>query len=84
MILTGAPTMDPSAAAKIYSEQTGREVKDQTDPALSADLLQKQNTLQGAFVRKAMAAIEAADPADRPRLEEAMRLGLQALKEARL
>lgn len=84
LILQGAPSVDPAAAAAVYTERTGREIKDRTDPSLSVEVLKKQNTLQGAFVRRAMAEIEAADEADRPRLEEALRLGLQALKEARL
>lgn len=84
LILQGAPSADPAAAAAIYTERTGREIKDRTDPSLSVEVLKKQNTLQGAFVRRAMAEIQAADEADRPRLEEALRLGLQALKEARL
>ncbi len=84
LILQGAPSVDPATAAAIYTERTGREIKDRTDPSLSVEVLRKQNTLQGAFVRRAMAEIEAADEADRPRLEEALRLGLQALKEARL
>ena len=84
LILQGSPTADPAAAIAIYSERTGREVKDRTDPSLSVEVLKKQNTLQGAFVRRAMAEIEAAAPQDRPRLEEALKLGLQALKEARL
>lgn len=84
LILQGAPSADPAAAAAIYTERTGREIKDRTDPSLSVEVLKKQNTLQGAFVRRAMAEIEAAEPRERPRLEEALRLGLQALKEARL
>lgn len=84
LILQGAPSADPAAAAAIYTERTGREIKDRTDPSLSVEVLKKQNTLQGAFVRRAMAEIEAAAPQERPRLEEALRLGLQALKEARL
>ena len=84
LILKGAPSADPATAAKVYTEQTGREVKDRTDPSLSVELLRKQNTLQGAFVRKAMKEIEAAPAEDRPRLEEALKLGLQALKEAKL
>lgn len=84
LILQGAPSADPASAAAIYTERTGREVKDHTDPSLSVEVLKKQNTLQGAFVRRAMAEIEAAEPDQRPRLEEALRLGLQALKEARL
>lgn len=84
LILQGAPAADPATAAALYTEQTGREVKNQTDPSLSVEVLRTQNTLQGAFVRRAMAEIEAATPAERPRLEQALRLGLQALKEARL
>lgn len=83
LILRGAPSADPSTAAKIYTDRTGREVKDCTDPSLSVELLRKQNTLQGAFVRRAMAQIEAASPEERPLLEEALKLGLQALKEAK-
>lgn len=84
LVLKGAPSADPATAAKLYAEQTGREVKDQTDPSLSVELLRRQNTLQGAFVRRAMEEIEAASSEDRPRLEEALKLGLQALKEAKL
>lgn len=84
LILIGAPSADPSSAIALYTERTGREVKDRTDPSLSVEVLKKQNTLQGAFVRRAMAEIEAASPQERPILEEALRLGLKALKEARL
>lgn len=84
LILTGHPEESPDAAARLYTERTGREVKDQTDRFGSLETLREQNTLQGAFVRRAMKEIEAADPADRPQLEAALRLGLQALKEARL
>lgn len=84
LILKGAPSADPASAIRIYTEQTGREVKDQTDPSLAVEVLRRQNTLQGAFVRRALAEIEAASMEERPRLEEALRLGLQALKEARL
>ncbi len=84
LILTGSPEESPAAAAKLYTERTGREIKDRTDTFGSIALLREQNTLQGAFVRRAMAEIERADPADRPRLEQALRLGLNALKEARL
>lgn len=83
LILEGAPSADPATAARIYTDRTGREVKDRTDPSLAVELLRKQNTLQGAFVRKAMAQIEEASPEERPLLEEALKLGLQALKEAR-
>lgn len=84
LILVGSPEESPAAAAKLYAERTGRQSKDQTDTFGSIATLREQNTLQGAFVRRAMAEIEAADPADRPRLEQALRLGLNALKEARL
>lgn len=84
LILTGSPEESPAAAAKLYTERTGREIKDQTDTFGSIAILREQNTLQGAFVRRAMAEIERADPAERPRLEQALRLGLNALKEARL
>ncbi len=82
LILIGQPEESPEAAARLYTERTGREVKDKTDFFVSMALLREQNTLQGAFVRHAMAEIEAADPADRPRLEAALQLGLRALKEA--
>lgn len=84
LILTGHPEESPDAAVRLYTERTGREVKDQTDRFGSLETLREQNTLQGAFVRRAMKEIEGADPSDRPQLEEALRLGLQALKEARL
>lgn len=82
LILIGQPEESPQAAARLYTERTGREVKDKTDFFSSLELLREQNTLQGAFVRHAMAEIEVADPADRPHLEAALRLGLKALKEA--
>ena len=82
LILTGQPEESPEAAARLYTERTGREVKDKTEFFISLELLREQNTLQGAFVRHAMAEIEAANPAERPRLEAALRLGLKALKEA--
>ncbi|MBQ7090875.1 MAG: metallophosphoesterase family protein [Clostridia bacterium] len=84
LILVGSPACDPAPAARLYTERHGRETVDRTDPSLSVAVLKEQKTLQGAFVRRALAEIEAADPADRPILEEALRLGLQALKEARV
>ncbi len=83
LILVGSIEESPDAAVKIYTERTGREVKDQTDSFGSLEVLREQMTLQGAFVRKAMAELEKAAPEDRERLEQALRLGLQALKEAR-
>lgn len=84
LILVGSVAEDPAPAAQVYAEKYGREVKDQTDSFGSVEALRGQNTLQGAFVRRAMAEIEKADPAERPRLERALRVGLQALKEAKL
>lgn len=84
LILQGSPEESPEAAIRLYTERTGREVKDQTDRFGSLARLREQNTLQGAFVRRALAEIEAAAPEDRPRLERALEMGLQALKEARL
>ncbi len=84
LVLVGSPACDPAPAARIYAERQGREVVDRTDPSLSVAVLKEQKTLQGAFVRRALAEIEAADPKERPLLEEALRLGLNALKEARL
>lgn len=84
LILVGSPACDPAPAARLYAERHGREVVNRTDPSLSVAVLKEQKTLQGAFVRRALAEIEAADPADRPILEEALRLGLEALKEARV
>lgn len=84
LILTGAPSESPSIAMKLYTEQTGREVLDETEPPLSIEELMEQKTLQGAFVRRAMAEINQASLAERPALEEALKLGLKALKEARL
>lgn len=83
LVLVGSVVESPVPAMQLYTEKYGREIKDQTDTFGSIEVLQEQNTLQGAFVRKAMAEISAADPADRPRLEAALRLGLRALKEAK-
>ena len=71
-------------AARLFTEKYGIEVIDRTTPALSAEAMQQQNTLQGHFVRRAMKEIANATPQERPILEEALRLGLKALKEARL
>ena len=84
LILVGTAGESPAPAMAAYTERTGREVKDRTDSFGSPEELEKQNTLQGAFVRRAMAEIRAASPEERPRLEAALRLGLQALKEAKL
>ncbi|MBQ8893435.1 MAG: metallophosphoesterase family protein [Clostridia bacterium] len=84
LILVGTACESPAPAVQAFIEKTGREVKDLTDTFSSLKELRGQNTLQGAFVRRAMAEIEAASPEERPRLERALRLGLQALKEARL
>ncbi len=84
LVLTGSPLVNPAAAARVYTEKYGREVWDETDPSLSVELLLEQNTLQGAFVRRAMAEINQASPDEKPVLEEALRLGLAALKEAKL
>ncbi len=83
LILVGTPAESVAAAAAAYTEQTGREVKDHTDSSLSVELLREQNTLQGAFVRRALAEMEQAAPEERAVLEEALRLGLQALREAK-
>lgn len=83
LILVGTVAESPAPAIRIYEEQSGREVKDCTDTFGLPEELEKQNTLQGAFVRRAMAELRAAPPEERPRLEAALRLGLQALKEAR-
>lgn len=84
LILTGAPAESPAIAIKLYTEQTGREVIDQTESLLSIEELMEQKTLQGAFVRRAMAEIRQASPAEKAALEEALKLGLRALKEAQL
>lgn len=84
LLLVGTVAEDPTPAVQVYEEKHGREVKDQTDSFGSVEELRRQNTLQGAFVRRAMEAIEKADPAERASLERALRLGMQALKEARL
>lgn len=82
LILTGAPREPMEAVIRHYSEKYGRVVKDRTEAGGSSiELLMKQNTLQGAFCRRAMADIEAASAEERPLLEEALRLGLAALKE---
>lgn len=84
LILTGHPEESPEAVIRLYTERYGREVKDRTDRFGSLETLREQNTLQGAFIRRALAEIEAASEEDRPRLEEALKLGLEALKEAQL
>lgn len=82
LVLIGAPSASPEAAIKHYTNKYGRAVKDCTEAAAgSMELLMKQNTLQGAFARRAMAEIERASEEERPLLEEALRLGLAALKE---
>ena len=84
LVLTGCLPLDPAPMAESYKARHGREVKNTcriglrpTDPAL----LKEQNTLQGAFLRRALAELEAAPAELRPALERAMELGLQALKE---
>ncbi|MBQ8600500.1 MAG: metallophosphoesterase [Clostridia bacterium] len=84
LILTGTPLENPDIAARLYTEKYGREVINETEPALSMEMLMKQNTLQGHFVRKAMEDITKASPEEKPALEDALKLGLRALKEARL
>ena len=84
LVLVGNACEDPTPAIQAYTEKTGREVKDRTDSFGSPEELEKQNTLQGAFVRRAMEEIRAAAPEDRPRLERALQVGLRALKEAKL
>ncbi len=83
LVLTGEPEEDPAEAIELYGRKgyTNRVV-DRTVPVLSVERLKEQNTLQGAFVRKALLDIEQADPAQRPALEAALRLGLRAFKEA--
>lgn len=83
LILVGAPAADPAPAARLYAEKYGRAVKDCTEAASSIELLMKQNTLQGAFARRAMAEMEQASGEERAILEEALRLGLDALKGGR-
>lgn len=84
LILVGAPLEGAEAAMRHYSAKYGRAVKDHTEAsAASIELLMKQNTLQGAFTRRAMAEIEKASEEERPLLEEALRLGLAALKEGK-
>ncbi|MBQ6798137.1 MAG: hypothetical protein IJP11_02740 [Oscillospiraceae bacterium] len=84
MILVGTACEDPTPAVQAFTERTGREVKDRSDTFGSIEELRQQNTLQGAFVRRALAELEAASEEERPRLELALRLGLQAMKEARV
>ena len=84
LVLNGEVSEEADIAARLFTEKYGIEVLDHTAPALSLESLQEQNTLQGAFVRRAMADIEQAPPEERPLLEEALRTGLRALKEARL
>ena len=82
LILVGAPSASPEAAIRYYTAKYNRAVKDSTEAAGdSIALLMKQNTLQGAFCRRAMEEIEQASEEERPLLEEALRLGLSALKE---
>lgn len=82
LVLTGSPLCDPESARQLYTARYGRPVIDRTEISLSVETLQGQNTLQGAFVRRALAEIEAAPAERRPVLEEALRMGLRALKEA--
>ena len=84
LVLTGTPEESPAIAAKLYTERTGIETADETESPLSIEDLMGQKTLQGAFVRRAMAEINAASPEERPQLEEALKLGLRALREAKL
>ncbi len=79
--LIGSPDCDPSTAIRLYEEQGGR-AEDHTTPSLSLEQLKEQKTLQGAFVRKALRDLEQAAPEEKAVLEEALRLGLRALKEA--
>lgn len=83
LILVGAPAADPAPAIRLYTEKYGRAVKDCTEQASSMALLMKQNTLQGAYVRRAMAEIEQAEGEERALLEEALHLGLRALRGGR-
>ncbi len=85
LILSGCLPIDPAPIAESYKKRHGREIKNlcrlgvrPQDP----NLLQQQNTLQGAFLRHALKEIAAAPPEARPALERAMELGLQALKGA--
>lgn len=84
LILTGAPLAEPRTAARLFSEKRGIAIKDRSDPTQSVAILMKQNTLQGAFVRRAMEEIEQAGEKERPLLEEALKMGLRALKEGLL
>lgn len=84
LILVGTACEDPTPAVQAFTERTGREVKDRSDTFGSIEELRQQNTLQGAFVRRALAELEAASEEERPRLELALRLGLQAMKEAKV
>lgn len=84
LVLTGEVAEEADIAARLFTEKYDIEVIDRTTPALSAEAMQQQNTLQGHFVRRAIKEIANAAPQERPILEEALRLGLKALKEARL
>jgi len=81
LILTGEPAIEPGAAVELYLRRWEQNrVVDRTTPALSVEALKDQNTLQGAFVRRALAEIEQADPDRKPALEAALRLGLKAFQ----
>ncbi len=85
LVLTGCLPVDPAPIAESYKARHQREVKNLCRIGLrpeDPELLKNQNTLQGAFLRRALAELEAAPAEARPALERAMELGLQALKEA--
>ncbi len=85
LVLTGCLSVDPAPIAESYKARHGREVKNLCRIGLRLSdpgILKEQNTLQGAFLRRALADLEAAPSELRPTLERAMELGLQALKEA--
>lgn len=84
LILSGESGEEAEIAARLFSQRHEMEVLNRTIPRLPLEALREQNTLQGHFIRRAMEEIEAASPAERPLLEEALRLGLLAMKEARL
>lgn len=84
LILSGESGEEAEIAARLFTQKHGIEVLNRTVSRLPIEALRAQNTLQGHFIRRAMAEIEAASPEERPLLEEALRLGLLAIKEARL
>ncbi|MEQ8197313.1 MAG: DNA repair exonuclease [Clostridiaceae bacterium] len=57
------------------------KIKDETKITLDLEEIRKENSLRGIFFRKMALKIEIASEEERPLLEEALKLGLEALRE---